>query len=331
MCTKAEIAIIQGIVPLFLEAAQGQEVARGFSHLFFSQHEKLSVEPVLNPGRLACGGLALGDLIAVVYGDVVDTPTVDVELLSEVLHAHGAALNMPARIPPSPWRVPQHGLMLELRAGEPEYKIVGILLIGIDSDSGTCLQILPHLSGEFSEVGRFSHIEVDITAAPVGEPRLLNTDDQIDHVLDVVGRPAGDVRLRYVEGLQIPEKGFLVELGDFPDALSLLPGTLQHLVLPLIGIIGQVPHIGDVHDMFDLVTEETKGTDQQVLENIGAQVADVGVLIHGRAAGIQPHLVRHSWYELLSFSTQGVEKHKRHPILLFCGILFGFALEMRTM
>jgi hypothetical protein len=83
--------------------------------------------------------------------------------------------------------------------------------------------------------------------------------------------------------------------------------------------------------MFDLVTEETKGTDQQVLENIGAQVADVGVLIHGRAAGIQPHLVRHSWYELLSFSTQGVEKHKRHPILLFCGILFGFALEMRTM
>ena len=51
-------------------------------------------------------------------------------------------------------------------------------------------------------------------------------------------------------------------------------------------------HIGDVHDVLDLVAIELEDTAQYVLKEVGAQVANVGIVVHCRPAGIHANLRR---------------------------------------
>ena len=78
------------------EIANRGKVAKAFGHLFAGRIlQVLRVQPVARerlPGRT----LALGDLVFVVRKDQVDAAGVNVERLSEVLHAHRGALDVPA-------------------------------------------------------------------------------------------------------------------------------------------------------------------------------------------------------------------------------------------
>ena len=50
-------------------------------------------------------------------------------------------------------------------------------------------------------------------------------------------------------------------------------------------------HVGDVHDPLDIVAGVAQGLLQHVLHNIGAQIADVGKMVHRGSAGVHLHLV----------------------------------------
>ena len=71
------------------------------------------MEPVVDP-FLASGSLGLRYLVGVMDRDVVDSATVYVEVFAQVFHAHGTALQMPARVAFSPGGIPDHGVVLEL-------------------------------------------------------------------------------------------------------------------------------------------------------------------------------------------------------------------------
>lgn len=80
-----------------------------------------------------------------------------------------------------------------------------------------------------------------------------------------------------------------VELRDVPDGLAFAGGALFHLVVAGVGVAGEVAHIGDVHDVVHLVAVVLQRTDQEVFENVGAEVADVGEMVHRRAATVHAH------------------------------------------
>lgn len=56
----------------------------------------------------------------------------------------------------------------------------------------------------------------------------------------------------------------------------LAPSALEHLILALVGVGGQVSHVGDVHDAVHIVPGVAQVLLQHVLHDVGAQVADVG-------------------------------------------------------
>ena len=60
----------------------------------------------------------------------------------------------------------------------------------------------------------------------------------------------------------------------------------DRLILPGVGIAGQVANVGDVHHAENVVARPTQEFFQHVLHDIAAEVADVGEVIHGGAAGI---------------------------------------------
>ena len=64
--------------------------------------------------------------------------------------------------------------------------------------------------------------------------------------------------------------------------------------------------VGDVHDAQYVIACVAQVFFQHILHDIGAQVADVGVVIDGRAAGIHLHLARLVGGELHAAVAEGV-------------------------
>ena len=118
--------------------------------------------------------------------------------------------------------------------------------------------------------------------------------DHFDHLGDVLG--GSRVALRVADPKRLP---VLVEPGlDLTGDLvgidhAPLAGLGVELVLALgVGdvVLGQVPDVGDVHDLVHPVAQVLEATAQQVREHVGAVVADVVAPVDRRAAVVHAHL-----------------------------------------
>ena len=64
--------------------------------------------------------------------------------------------------------------------------------------------------------------------------------------------------------------------------------------------------------MFYFITIVFQNSFKDIFKNIGAQIADVGVVIDGGAAGIEANLFRLKRLERLDLAGKGVVEVKRH-------------------
>ena len=94
--------------------------------------------------------------------------------------------------------------------------------------------------------------------------------------------------------------------------------ALEHLILALVSIRGQVAHVRDVHDTVDAVAGIAQELFQHVLHDIAAEVANVGEVIHRGAAGIHFHMAGGVGGEFSFLMGSGVVKiHNIHPFRVF--------------
>jgi len=70
-------------------------------------------------------------------------------------------------------------------------------------------------------------------------------------------------------------------------------------------------HVGDVHAVADLVARALQGALEQVLEQEGAQVADVGEVVDRGSAGVDRHQPRGEGLKFLDLPVEGVVKGDR--------------------
>ena len=95
------VAVVHRLITLVAETGQSQNPSLGFRHLLGFHDEILAMEPIVDP-FLARRALGLRDLVGVVDLNMIHPTAVYVELISQILHGHGTALDMPARVTPSP-------------------------------------------------------------------------------------------------------------------------------------------------------------------------------------------------------------------------------------
>ena len=177
------------------------------------------------------------------------------------------------------------------------------------------LQLLLVEQRELPVVGELADVEVHVPTRDVGEPPGLDAGDQVYHVLDVLGGPADDGGHGAAEKLEIAEERLGVELRDLPHGGSLLAGALQHLVLALVGVTGEVTDIRDVHDVADRVAEVFQRPTGKVLEEVGAEVADVRVVVHREPAAVHPDFLfldRREHLQLAAHRVPQLQFHVRH-------------------
>jgi hypothetical protein len=106
----------------------------------------------------------------------------------------------------------------------------------------------------------------------------------------MIGRAADNVRALDVELFRLFEEGNGVSLGDIPGRDAFACGPHFHLVIALILIRGEVADIGDIHHMFHVQPGQAQGAHQHVGGDIGAHIADMGVVIDGRSTRIDARL-----------------------------------------
>ncbi len=126
--------------------------------------------------------------------------------------------------------------------------------------------------------------------------------NHLDKLVDTAGGRRHDVRRFDVQFLTVREKRLGVKIGDFHDGLVLSAGTLEHFIFSRVGVARQVSDVGDIHDAFDVVAVVAEIFFENVFHNIGTQVADVGKMVHGRAAGVHGDLARRVGDERLALS-----------------------------
>ena len=223
-----------------------------------------------------------------VHADVVGTAAVNIEGRAIVLHGHGGAFNVPAGETNAPRAVPFHGALLVLRAELPQSEVGGVLLFA-HVDAATLAQVFHVEAGKVGIARELEAIEVDAVAGAVGVTLFFESFYQINLFLDVLrGRsPAG--RFLDVKTVPVGHESVGVELSDIPHGLAFAGGALFHFVVARVCVAGQVAHVGDVHDVVHLVAVVVQRTHQKVFENVGAEVANVGEMVHRRAATVHAH------------------------------------------
>ena len=108
MGVEHQVAVGHGLEPSFDQLVQGDQVPLRFAHaLLLAEHQKLAVQPVAYEG-FARHRLGLGDLVAVMHGDMVRTARVNIEARAQVLHGHGRTFHVPAGKTHAPGTLPFH-------------------------------------------------------------------------------------------------------------------------------------------------------------------------------------------------------------------------------
>ena len=293
MALEAEEAVGQGVIALFLQQGDGKELALGLAHLAGIGVQVEDMHPIIAP-FMAQIGLRLGDFVGVVGESVIDAAAVNIQVLAQVLHGDAGALNVPAGVAHAPGRIPLQGLVLKLGLGEPEDKVVLVALVAVLLHALTDAHSQVFLVEVVKDVVllQLGGVKVHVAAGKVGIAGVHQLGDDADIVVNAVGG-----RLHHVGGLDVQlgavgEEGVGIEPGDLHDGLMLPLGALEHLILALVGIGGQVAHVGNVHDPLHVIANVAQVLLQHVLHDVGTQVADMGKVVDSRAAGVHLHDVR---------------------------------------
>jgi hypothetical protein len=80
-----------------------------------------------------------------------------------------------------------------------------------------------------------------------------------------------------VQGFGVVEEGLAINRGEF----------LQRQVFFARAADGLVVDVGELHDVVDVEAEMAQGAAEEIDRDVGAEIADVAVIIDGRAADVE--------------------------------------------
>ena len=283
---QRQVAEGERVDALVDELGDALEVAGRLGHLAAAHQQMLAVDPVACRD-LARDGDRLGDLVLVVGEDVIDAAGVDLELVAQVPASHRRALEVPAREALAPLRRPLQ--LPALAGGFPEREVGRVALARLDLDAMPCPQLIEGVARQAPIVGKAGDLVVErAVGCQVGVAKILQARGERQHLRDVLGRAREDVGWEEVDQRRVGMEAGLVGIGDLGRRLVLELRRHQHPVGAAVeALVAQVADVGDVLDVEDVQAVVEQRPPDEVGQQEGAQVADVGPAIDGRAAGVE--------------------------------------------
>ena len=172
--------------------------------------------------------LGLSDFVGMVREGIVDAAAVDVQVLAKVLHGNAGALDVPARIPHTPGRIPLQGLILKLGLGKPEHKIIFILLVCVlfhafPDAHGQVFLIMVVEDVVFIQSGR---IEVYVAAGKVCLSLVQQRLYHMNIFINTIGGRLHHIRPLDIQFVTVREESIGIVFCDLHDGFVLPAGAL---------------------------------------------------------------------------------------------------------
>ena len=152
--------------------------------------------------------------------------------------------------------------------------------------------------------GEGGDAEINGAFAIVCMSGLAQLLDGLHHVGDVLS------------GFDQPLRGFEAQhLAILAKRLRVLCGILCDWLVQSHGILDDlVVHVGDVHDVVEPVAARPQPAAQEIDKDEAAEIADVRVIVDGRAAGVHPDRIIRQGSERLHFLREGIIEAQRHKL-----------------
>jgi hypothetical protein len=151
---------------------------------------------------------------------------------------------------------------------------------------------------------------------------------QGDHLRDVLGGAGEDVGRQEVQQRGVGMECGLVGVGDLGRGLVLEAGGDQHPVLAAIeALVAHVPDVGDVLDVEDGHAVVQDDAPDEIREQEGPEVADMGVAIDRRPAGVHPQPGAVGRLDRRERAGERVAKTEGHGRIAACTEILGACLR----
>ena len=251
------------------------DVPEGLRHLLPADVDEAVMHPVARQG-VPVMGPRLGDLVLMMRELQVEAAPVDVDeapLAAEDRVDHHAALGVPSGPPHPPGGFPANPFLGPFPEGEVER----VLLLLPRGDAGPAFEILDGVSGKLAVMGDVPDPQVDVPIPHVGGAllhQILDVADDLSHHLRGTG---GQGRLHRPDFLD--------------EAAVLLDDGIGKLALRDAELLGPaddlVVDVGVVADRGHLAADRLQHPPEEVEDDDGAEVPDVGVGVDGGTAEIK--------------------------------------------
>ena len=111
----------------------------------------------------------------------------------------------------------------------------------------------------------------------------------LDEIRDAACCRNNRIRFAYIELHAVVKERIGIEFCDFMDGFVLTLCAVEHFVLAIIGIAGQMPHIGYIHDALHIIAKITEVFFKDIFHYIASEVTDMRKVIHSGTAGIHSY------------------------------------------
>ena len=203
--------------------------------------------------------------------------------------------------------------------GLPQREVGRVALVRLDVAPVSGTQVGQRVARQLPVPFEPPDVVVDVAVRGcVGVPGVLERLGEREHLGDVVGGAREDVGRQDVDQRLIGVERRLVGVRDLAGRLVLEAGRDEHRIRPAVeSLVAQVSDVGDVLDLEDVDAVVEESPPDQVGKEIAAQVADVGVAVDGRSAGVHPHpagLERLDGFDPSSKGVAEAQRHRRHML-----------------
>ena len=294
------------------ELLQRDEVVVRLTHLLAVDGQHIVVHPVLH-GLMTHRRRSLGYLALVVGEDEVQSATVDVEHLAEVLTTHGRTLAVPAGETVAPGRRPAHDVLRLCLLPQGEVGLVMLLADAVEVVARGVLDVLQGAAAEDAVLVLLVirlNVEIDRTVRLVGKAVVENLLHQL-LLLDDVARGMRLYRgAQHVQRVHILMVAVGVVLRYLHRLQLFQTCLLGYLVLALVGVVLQMAHVGDVTHVPYFITEVLQVAEHQVEGDGGTGMAQMGVAIDGGTTDIHTDIGGMERFEALLLTRQRIVNNK---------------------
>ena len=224
----------------------------------------------------------------------------DIESLAQAAGRHHRALDMPARTPRAPRRLPARLARLDAL---PQDEIQRVLLGFINFDPRANFQVFDFLARQLAVTDKLADpvVHVAITGR-VGKTLVDQGLNHLVHAGDMPGSTRLLIRAQHIQTRLVFVHGRDHALNQRFKRFAVLVGTLDNLVID----VSDIAHVGDV------IAAMAQPARHHIERHHHPRMTDMTEVVNRHAAHIHAHLVTHQRFEdIFAFGQRVVDREHR--------------------